>query len=149
MTVKDQLNEALKNAMKDHDEEKKLTYRMALAAIKFAEKEGQKEVSDEEALELVQREIKIRREQIADAEKSARFDSIPAIQNEIAWLEAFLPRQLSEAELQVIIEATAAEIGVSGPKDMGGLMKAVLPKVRGVAANNVVSQQVRKYLDAK
>ena len=58
MTVKDQLNEALKNAMKDHDEEKKLTYRMALAAIKFAEKEGQKEVSDEEALELVQREIK-------------------------------------------------------------------------------------------
>lgn len=46
MTVKDQLNEALKNAMKDHDEEKKLTYRMALAAIKFAEKEGQKEVSD-------------------------------------------------------------------------------------------------------
>ena len=64
MTVKDQLNEALKNAMKDHDEEKKLTYRMALAAIKFAEKEGQKEVSDEEALELVQREIKIRREQI-------------------------------------------------------------------------------------
>ena len=43
----------------------------------------------------------------------------------------------------------SAEIGVSGPKDMGGLMKAVLPKVRGVAANNVVSQQVRKYLDAK
>lgn len=149
MTVKDRLNEALKNAMKEHDEEKKLTYRMALAAIKFAEKEGRKEVSDEEALALVQREIKIHHEQIADAEKSGRLDSIPAIQNEIAWLEAFLPRQLSEAELQDIIEATAAEIGASGPKDMGSLMKAVLPKVRGVAANNVVSQQIRKYLDTK
>lgn len=146
MSIKDNLNEALKNAMKEKHEEKKLTYRMALSAIKFAEKESGKELSDDEMMALLQREIKIRNEQIADAEKSDRLDTIPPIQQEIEWLEAFLPKQLSDDEILAVIREAAAGIDVSDPKSMGILMKAVLPKVKGVAANSNVSRLIKEFL---
>ncbi len=149
MSIKNEINEALKNAMKAQDEAKKLTFRMALAAIKFSEKESRKELSDEETITLLQREIKIRQEQIAGAEKSGRTDTIAPIRNEIAWLESFLPKQLSEDEILEIVAATASETGAESPKDMGKLMGAVLAKIQGTAAKSVVSQIVKKYLESK
>lgn len=149
MSIKNEINEALKNAMKAQDEAKKLTFRMALAAIKFSEKESQKELSDEETITLLQREIKIRQEQIAGAEKSGRTDTIAPIRNEIAWLESFLPKQLSEDEILEIVAAAANETGAESPKDMGKLMGAVLAKIQGTAAKSVVSQIVKKYLESK
>lgn len=149
MSIKNEINEALKNAMKAQDEAKKLTFRMALAAIKFSEKESRKELSDEETITLLQREIKIRQEQIAGAEKSGRTDTIAPIRNEIAWLESFLPKQLSEDEILEIVAAAANETGAESPKDMGKLMGAVLAKIQGTAAKSVVSQIVKKYLESK
>lgn len=149
MSIKNEINEALKNAMKAQDEAKKLTFRMALAAIKFSEKESRKELSDEETITLLQREIKIRQEQIAGAEKSGRTDTIAPIRNEIAWLESFLPKQLSEDEILEIVAAAANETGAKSPKDMGKLMGAVLAKIQGTAAKSVVSQIVKKYLESK
>lgn len=149
MSIKEAINEKLKIAMKEHDEATKLTLRMAMAAIKFAEKENKTDLSDDEALTLIQREVKIRNEQIADAEKSGRTESIQPLKTEIDLLESFLPKQLSEDELMKIIDETAVEIGVSVPKEMGTLMKAVLPKVKGIAANNLVSAAVKKYLESK
>lgn len=149
MSIKNEINEALKNAMKAQDEAKKLTFRMALVAIKFSEKESRKELSDEETITLLQREIKIRQEQIAGAEKSGRTDTIAPIRNEIAWLESFLPKQLSEDEILEIVAATASETGAESPKDMGKLMGAVLAKIQGTAAKSVVSQIVKKYLESK
>lgn len=149
MSIKEAINEKLKIAMKEHDEATKLTLRMAMAAIKFAEKENKTDLSDDEALTLIQREVKIRNEQIADAEKSGRTESIQPLKTEIDLLESFLPKQLSEEELMKIIDETAVEIGVSAPKEMGTLMKAVLPKVKGIAANNLVSAAVKKYLESK
>lgn len=149
MSIKNKINEALKNAMKAQDEARKLTFRMALAAIKFSEKESQKELSDEETITLLQREIKIRQEQIAGAEKSGRTDTIAPIRNEIAWLENFLPKQLSEAEILEVVAATANETGAESPKDMGKLMGAVLAKIQGTASKSVVSQIVKKYLESK
>lgn len=149
MSIKEAINEKLKIAMKEHDEATKLTLRMAMAAIKFAEKENKTDLSDDEALTLIQREVKIRNEQIADAEKSGRTESIQPLKTEIDLLESFLPKQLSEEELMKIIDETAVEIGVSAPKEMGALMKAVLPKVKGIAANNLVSAAVKKYLESK
>ncbi len=149
MSIKEAINEKLKIAMKEHDEATKLTLRMAMAAIKFAEKENKTDLSDDEALTLIQREVKIRNEQIADAEKSGRTESIQPLKTEIDLLESFLPKQLSEEELMKIIDETAVEIGVSAPKEMGALTKAVLPKVKGVAANNLVSAAVKKYLESK
>ena len=148
MSIKEAINEKLKIAMKEHDEATKLTLRMAMAAIKFAEKENKTDLSDDEALTLIQREVKIRYEQIADAEKSGRTESIQPLKTEIDLLESFLPKQLSEEELMKIIDETAVGIGVSAPKEMGALMKAVLPKVKGIAANNLVSAAVKKYLDS-
>lgn len=149
MNIKEAINEKLKIAMKDHDEATKLTLRMAMAAVKFAEKESQKELSNDEAMAIVMREIKIRNEQIADAEISGRSDTIQPLKTEIELLESFLPKQLSEDELMKIVAETAAEIGASSPKEMGMLMKAVLPKVKGVAANNLVSAAVKKYLESR
>lgn len=149
MSIKEAINEKLKIAMKEHDEATKLTLRMAMAAIKFAEKENKADLSDDEALTLIQREVKIRNEQIADAEKSGRTESIQPLKTEIDLLESFLPKQLSEEELIKIIDEAAVEIGVSTPKEMGALMKAVLPKVKGIAANNLVSAAVKKYLESK
>lgn len=149
MSIKNEINEAMKDAIKAQDEAKKLTYRMAMAAIKFAEKENQKELSDEETIALLQREIKIRQEQIAGAEKSGRTDTIAPIRDEISWLEKFLPEQLTEDEILKIVTETAGEIGAAEPKDMGKLMGAVLAKTQGLAAKSVVSQVVRKYLEPK
>lgn len=146
MKIKEAINEKIKIAMKEHDDATKLTLRMAMAAIKFAEKENQKELSDDEAIAVVQREVKIRNEQITDAEKSGRTETIQPLKTEIELLESFLPKQLSEEELLKIVGETAAEIGAASPKEMGVLMKAVLPKVKGIAANSLVSAAVKKYL---
>ncbi len=146
MTIKQQLEENLKEAMKSQDEDRKRVYRVVLASIRYLEKEQGKPLDDPATVEVLQKEIKIRREMIADALKADRPESIEEKELEINLIETFLPKQLSEDEIKEIVQKTITEVGAASPADMGKVMKAVLPQVKGLAPNDQVSRTVRELL---
>lgn len=146
MSIKETINEKMKDAMRAHDEDGKRVYRMVLASIKFAEKEQGKELADEEAMQILQKEVKIRRESLAEAEKAGRESSAEEARKDLSALEALLPKQLSADEVKEIISGIIAEVGASGAADMGKVMKAVMPKLKGLADNSLISKTVKELL---
>ena len=95
---------------------------------------------------VLQKEIKSRREAIQESQKANRPDLEEAAQAEIGVLEAYLPKPLSEAELQALVSQVVAEVGATGPADMGKVIKAAMSKVQGRAPGDKVSQAVRAAL---
>jgi uncharacterized protein YqeY len=148
MSLKADLQNEFKDAMRAKDEMRKTTLRMALAAIKQIEVDEQKELDDADVLRVLQKEVKLRQEGIAEAETADRPDLVEEGIQEIAVLEAFLPQALSEAELETLVAETIAEVGASSPADMGNVMKAVMPKIAGRADGGQVSQMVRQKLQS-
>ena len=146
MTIKTQLNDSMKDAMKSGDEIRKRTVRMALAAIKQAEVDKRIELDDMAVTNLLQKEVKNRREALEEAKKASRADLVEANEAEIKVLEAFLPKAMPAEELRAIVQAAIAEAGAAGPGDMGRVMKLVMPRVAGKAPNDMVSAAVRELL---
>lgn len=146
MTIKMQLNESMKDAMKSGDEVRKRTVRMALAAIKQVEVDKRTELDDTAVMSLLQKEIKNRRESLEEAKKANRPDLIESNEAEINVLQAFLPQAMPAEELRALVQTAIAETGASGPADMGKVMKTVMPKVAGRAPNDMVSSAVRELL---
>jgi uncharacterized protein len=146
MTIKTQLNDSMKDAMKSGDEVRKRTVRMALAAVKQAEVDKRVELDDMAIMGLLQKEIKNRREALEEAKKANRPDLIEANEAEIKVLEAFLPKAMPAEELRALVKAAIAETGASSPTDMGKVMKSVMAKVAGRAPNDMVSATVRELL---
>jgi len=146
MTIKTQLNESMKDAMKSGDEVRKRTVRMALAAVKQAEVDKRIELDDTAVMNLIQKEVKNRREAIEEAKKANRADLVEANEAEIRVLEAFLPKAMPAEELRAIVQAAIAETGAASPADMGKVMKTVMPRVAGRAPNDMVSAAVRELL---
>jgi uncharacterized protein YqeY len=146
MNIKEALENDLKEALRKNDEFNKGIIRMALSSIKFLEKEQKKELIDAELVAVIQKEIKSRRESIADAEKANRPETISVLKSEVSFLEKYLPEQLSESELDAIISAAIGESAASSPGDIGKVMKIVMPKIQGRAAADVVSLRVRQLL---
>ena len=148
MNTKQRLAEDLKEAMRAKDEVRKRTIRMALAAVKNAEIDHQTELGETEILVILQKEVKSRNETIEGAEKAGREDLISEANHEIEILEAYLPQAISPAELEVIVKETISDIKATSMKDMGQVMQAVMPKVRGRADGKDVNQIVRKLLSS-
>jgi len=146
MSLKEELNEAVKQALKAGDDAKKTTLRGALAAIKQVEVDQQKELDEGDIVGVLQKEVKSRRESIADAEKAGRDDLKQAAEAEIVMLEAFLPKGLSPEELEAIVKEVIAEVGASSMADMGKVMGAVMPKIKGRAEGGEINQIVRQLL---
>lgn len=146
MTIKAQLNESMKDAMKSGDEVRKRTVRMALAAVKQAEVDKRIELDDAAVMSLLQKEIKNRRESIEEAKKANRADLVEANQAEIQVLQAFLPQAMPAEELRSLVQAAIVETGAFSPADMGKVMKTVMPRVAGRAPNDMVSATVRELL---
>ena len=146
MSIKTQLNDSLKDAMKSGDEVRKRTVRMALASIKQAEVDKRVELDDAAVTSILQKEVKNRRESLEEAKKADRADLIEANEAEIRVLEAFLPKAMPAEELRAIVQVAIAETGASTPADMGKVMKVVMPKVAGRAPNDMISAAVREQL---
>ncbi|HEU4746171.1 MAG TPA: GatB/YqeY domain-containing protein [Anaerolineales bacterium] len=146
MSIKAQLNESMKDAMKSGDEVRKRTVRMALAAVKQAEVDKRIELDDTAVMSLLQKEIKNRRESLEEAKKVNRLDLIEANEAEINVLQAFLPEAMPAEELRLLVQAAITETGAASPADMGKVMKTVMPKVAGRAPNDMVSATVRELL---
>ena len=144
--LKEQLMEDFKNAMKEKHELKKNTIMMVRSAILQVEKDTQKELSENEIVEIISKELKKRKESVADIEKSGREDLLANINEEIAIIKAYLPEELSREEIEKIIVDTIAELGANTMKDMGKVMQAVKPKMAGRADNKLVNEIVKAKL---
>jgi uncharacterized protein YqeY len=149
MTIKTQLNDSVKDAMKSGDEVRKRTVRMVLAAVKQAEVDKRVELDDLAIIGILQKEVKNRREAIEEAKKANRSDLIADNEAEIKALEIFLPKAMPAEDLRALVQAAITETGAASPADMGKVMKIVMPKVAGRAPNDVVSAAVRELLQPK
>lgn len=149
MTLKTQLNDSVKDAMKSGDEVRKRTVRMVLAAVKQAEVDKRVELDDTAVMSLIQKEMKNRRESLEEARKANRADLVEANEAEINVLQAFLPKAMPAEELSALVQAAIAETGAASPADMGKVMKIVMAKVAGRAPNDMVSATVRELLQSK
>jgi len=147
MSIKQQLENDLKEAMRNKDELRKRTLRLTLTDIRLAEVEKGGALDDPALMALVQKEIKSRHESIADAERAGRPDLIEELRAEISVLEAYLPQQLSTQELEELARQAIAEAGATSPKEMGLVMKLLVPRLQGRASGNEASQVVRKLLE--
>ena len=146
MSIKETINEKLKDAMRNHDEDGKRVYRMILASVKFAEKTEGKELADNDVVQILQKELKIRKESLAEAQKAGRETAAAEAEKDIAAIEPLLPKQLGADELKEIISQTISEVGASSAADMGKVMKAVMPKLKGQAPNDLISKTVKELL---
>jgi uncharacterized protein YqeY len=137
----------LKQAMRERDEVTKLTLRAVKTALTEARTSGaQHELSADEVLTVVQKEAKRRRDAAAEYERLGDANRASAELVELAVLERYLPRQLSEAEVEVIARRVIAGLGATSPKQMGAVMAALMPEVKGEADGKLVSQVVRRLL---
>ncbi|MFE0630382.1 GatB/YqeY domain-containing protein [Streptomyces sp. NPDC058864] len=147
-TLKQRLHDDLTAAIKGRDELISSTLRLTLTAITREEVAGKeaRELSDDEVLKVIAREAKKRREAAEAFEQGGRKESAERELAEGEVLDAYLPKQLDDAELAGIVAAAIAESGAEGPKAMGAVMKIVNPKVAGLAEGGRVAAEVRKQL---
>lgn len=146
MSLKTQLEDALKDALRSGDDLRKRVLRTTLAAIKQIEIDKRLTLDDAAVMAIVQKEIKSRRESIADAERANRPDLVAASQDEITLLESFLPKALTPLELEDLARQAIAEAGAASPAQMGQVMKLLMPRLQGRASGDAASQAVRKLL---
>ena len=146
MSLKEKLLNDMKEAMKEKDVLRKNTVQSVRGAILQQEKDTMKEISEEQILDIIMSEIKKRKDALADFEKGHRPDLVDAANAEIAILQTYLPAQLSEEELTALVRETIAEVSAVSMKDMGKVMGAITPKVKGKADNSKVSSIVKQCL---
>lgn len=148
MPLKDRLRADLTTAMKDRDEVRTRTLRMALTSVSNEEVAGKavRELSDDEVLKILARESKRRREAATAFQDAGRDNQAAAERAEEAVLSGYLPAQLSDAELTELVTAVIAETGAAGMPAMGQVMKAVTPRVAGRAEGGRVAAEVRRQL---
>lgn len=141
-----QMQAALKEAMKNKDNDRRNVIRLLQSAIKQVEIDTQSELDAAAVVEILQKEAKKRRESIEEAEQTGR-DALAANERmELTILEEFLPQQMSAEEVAAIVDAVIAETGVTSAKDMGRVMGPVMQRVKGLADGKLVNQIVREKL---
>lgn len=143
-----QIQDALKQAMLNKDNERRDVLRMALNAIKQVEVDERKTLTPEEVASVLQREVKTRREAIEEARKAGREEAVQQETARLQILETFLPQQLSREEVRALAQDAIRETGATSAKDMGKVMGNLMPKVKGKADGKVVNEVVRELLNS-
>lgn len=147
MSLHKTIEEEMKKALKGGDSLKLSVLRMVVSAIKTLEIEKKvKELAEGDILEIIQRQIRQHRESIAQFEKGKRQDLVDKESRELRILEAYMPKQLSEEELLIIIKTTISETGAVAKSEAGKVMKAVMEKAKGKVDGKVVNQLVMGLL---
>lgn len=140
------LTKGIGEALKAGEKDRLSTLRMLLSAAKYKEVDLKRELTDEELQQVVGTLIRQRQDSIEQFTKGNRPELAEKEQREIEILKAFLPPQFSADELRALIRKVAAEVGASGQKDMGKLMKAIMPHVKGKADGKLVNDIVKEVL---
>lgn len=148
MTLKEQLMADFKEAMKAKDEVRKNTISFARAAVKQYEVDNREDLDDEGIIKILAKQVKMRKDALADFEKAGRTDLADDYKAEIEILEKYLPEQMSKEEILKIVQATKEELGLEGTKkEMGKFMGAVMKKVAGQADGNAVREVIQGFLN--
>lgn len=146
MSLKDKLTDDMKAAMKGRDNVRLSTIRMLLSAVKNKEIDLGKNLTDEEVIETIISQVKQRRDSIEQFTKAGRLDLTEKEEAEMKILQEFLPKQLTLEEMESEVEKAIKEAEASGIKDLGKVMKLLMPKVTGRADGKLVSDKVRERL---
>ena len=147
MGLKEELLKELKEAMQAKDTIKKDTITMLRAAILQIEKDGQKELSEDDMFAIVAKEVKKRRESLEEYKKAGRQDIIDNLNREIEILEVYMPEQLTEDKIREIVLNAIEEVQAASIKDMGKVMQNVRAKTQGRADGKVISEIVKEELN--
>ncbi|MBC8014196.1 MAG: GatB/YqeY domain-containing protein [Sporomusaceae bacterium] len=149
MSLKEKLTEDMKQAMRDKETGKlRLSViRMVRANIKNVEIDRKQELSDDEVLDVLAKEVKTRRDSMEEFKKGNRPDLVESLEQEIVILMNYLPEQLNETEVRALVESAVAETQAVSPKEMGKVMAVLMPKVKGRADGKLVNTIVREMLN--
>lgn len=146
MSLKDQLTKDLQDAMRSGDELKKTTIRMVRAAIKNAEIAKIGELDDAGVENVMRKEIKQRRESAEEYERANRLDLAGKERAEATLIEAYLPQQMSQADIEAEVRGIVSEVGASGPRDMNKVMPVAMSRLKGRAEGRLVNKVVTSVL---
>jgi uncharacterized protein YqeY len=146
MSLKEQITDDMKAAMRAKDSGRLATIRLLTAAIKQKEVDERIDVSDEQVLAIIEKMIKQRKDSISQFEAGGRQDLADIEKAELAILSTYMPAALSEAEVQAEVAAAVSAVGASGPQDMGKVMGVLKPKLAGRADMTAVSAMVKAAL---
>jgi hypothetical protein len=146
MSLKDQLNESMKTAMKARDDLRLSAVRMVRSVVKNREIDQKKELDDQEIIEVISTLVKQRRESIRMYREGNRPDLVDKEEAELEILLGFLPAQLGSAEIEALVDKVIAETGAQGARDMGRVMKVLTPLTAGKADGRTVSDTVKQKL---
>ena len=146
MSLKDQITDDMKAAMRAKESERLATIRLLIAEIKRKEVDERIELTDAQVLAVVEKMIKQRKDSITQFENGGRQDLADKEKSELAVLSAYMPAGLSDEEVAAEVAAAVAASGAAGPQDMGKVMGILKPKLAGRADMTAVSAQVKKAL---
>jgi len=146
MSLKQKLQDDLKQAIRDGDSNRKSTIRLALTAITNAEVQKRRELDEAETLAILSREAKQRRESVEEYRKAGRVDLVAQEEAELQILLSYMPAQMSRDEIVDRAREVIAEVGATSPAQMGSVMRRLMPALRGRADGRVVSEVVRELL---
>jgi uncharacterized protein YqeY len=146
MSLEERLVEEMKQAMKSNDKLRLSTIRMVRSALKNKEIELRKKLEDEEVVKVIQVMVRKGEESVEQFQTGGRTDLVEKETKEIEILKSFLPQPLSQGEILEIIDQTIQETQASSPKDIGKVMKSVMPKIGGKADGKLINQLVKERL---
>jgi len=149
VSVKEQLDQELKQAMRDKDALKLSVIRMLKSAIKYREIELIKPLDDAGVLAVISSEIKRHKDSVEQYKAGNRMDLADKEEAELKILQGWLPAQLGEEEVRKLVEAAVLKANAQGPKDMGAVMKLLMPETQGKADGKLVSELVKARLSGK
>jgi uncharacterized protein YqeY len=146
MSLLERLNQDMKQAMKNKEKDKLSVIRMVKASLQNEAIKLGKELSEDEELTVLSRELKQRKDFLQEFEKAGRDDLVNKVKVEISIIETYMPEQLSEEEIIELVKQTIQEVNASSKADMGKVMGAIMPKVKGKADGALVNKIVQQQL---
>ena len=147
MNLNDRIMNDLKEAMKNKDSFKLSVIRMVKGAIQLEKINKKRDLNDEEVIDVISKQIKLRKDSINEFEKAGRNDLADTTKKEVEVLNEYMPEQLSSEEVNKIIDEAFAKVNPTSQKDMGLVMKEVTPKVKGKADMGEVSRIIKEKLN--
>lgn len=146
MSLLERLNQDLIQAMKNKEKDRLSSIRMVKASIQNEAIKLGKDLSEDEELTVLSREVKQRKDSLHEFEKAGRRDLVEKIRTELQYVEQYMPKQLSEEELVTIVKDTITEVGAASRAEIGKVMAAIMPKVKGKADGSLVNKLVQQHL---
>ncbi|MCK1982111.1 MULTISPECIES: GatB/YqeY domain-containing protein [Peribacillus] len=146
MSLLERLNNDMKQAMKNKEKDKLSVIRMLKASIQNEALKQRQDLTDDEELTVLSRELKQRKDSLQEFENAGRSDLVDKVRTELVYVEAYMPEQLSEEDISTIVKQTIEEVNATSKADMGRVMGALMPKVKGKADGSLVNKLVQQHL---